>query len=167
MADDANAIKMDCEAALAEAIPALEAAKEALNAITKNDITEIKTVKSPHVDVIMVMTGVCILMNVTPISKMDPTTQKKVQDWWEPTKTLMNDSEFLKNLLFYKKEELTEKQIKALQPLLTDPKFDKKHLLGINKVAANMAAWVIAMESFYRVNLIVKPKQAQLAIAMG
>jgi hypothetical protein len=44
MADEANAIKVDCETALAEAIPALEAAKEALNAITKNDITEIKTV---------------------------------------------------------------------------------------------------------------------------
>jgi len=107
MADDANAIKMDCEAALAEAIPALEAAKEALNAITKNDITEIKTVKSPHVDVIMVMTGVCILMNVTAISKMDPTTQKKVQDWWEPTKTLMNDSDFLKKMLSYKTEEIS------------------------------------------------------------
>jgi len=90
MADDANAIKMDCEAALAEALPALEAAKEALNAITKNDITEIKTVKSPHVDVIMVMTGVCILLDTPPASKMDPLTQKKVQDYWEPTKTLMN-----------------------------------------------------------------------------
>jgi len=39
--------------------------------------------------------------------------------------------------------------------------------MGINKVAANLAAWVIAMESFYKVNLIVKPKQAQLAVALG
>ena len=79
----------------------------------------------------------------------------------------MNDSDFLKKLLFYDKEALTEKHIKALAPLLADVKFDKKYLLGINKVAANMAAWVIAMDAFYRVNLIVKPKQAQLAIALG
>jgi len=63
-------------------------------------------------------------------------------------------------LLEYKKEDLNEKHIKGLAPLLADPKFNKQHLLGINKVAANMAAWVIAMESFYKVNLIVKPKQA-------
>lgn len=74
MADEANAIKTDCEAALAEAIPALEAAKEALNAITKNDITEIKTVQNAHVDVVMVMQGVCILLNQGPDSKMDPAT---------------------------------------------------------------------------------------------
>jgi len=125
MADEANAIKMECEAALAEALPALEAAKEALNAITKNDITEIKTVKSPHVDVIMVMTGVCILLNVPPVSKMDPLTQKKVQDWWEPTKTLMNSAGFLSDLMNYNKEALTEKHVKALAPLLADPKFNK------------------------------------------
>jgi dynein heavy chain len=35
MADDANEIKMDCEAALSEAMPALKAAEEALKAITK------------------------------------------------------------------------------------------------------------------------------------
>lgn len=74
MADDANAIKVDCETALAEAIPALEAAKEALNAITKNDITEIKTVQNAHVDVVMVMQGVCILLGQPPDSKMDPAT---------------------------------------------------------------------------------------------
>ena len=39
--------------------------------------------------------------------------------------------------------------------------------MPINPVAANMAAWVIAMDSYYRVNLIVKPKQEQLKIAMA
>jgi hypothetical protein len=38
--------------------------------------------------------------------------------------------------------------------------------MGVSSVAANMCAWVIAMYSFYHVNLIVKPKQEQLAIAM-
>lgn len=78
----------------------------------------------------------------------------------------MNDINFLSKLLNYDKEAITEKHIKTLAPLLAIDKFDKKHLLGINKVAANMAAWVIAMNAFYCVNLIVKPKQAQLAIAM-
>jgi dynein heavy chain len=79
----------------------------------------------------------------------------------------MMQEDFLKKLLNYPKEDLTEKHIKSLAPLLENPKFNKQHLIGINKVASNMAAWVIAMESFYKVNLIVKPKQLQLGIALA
>ena len=78
MADEANAIKLDCEGALAEAMPALEAAKKALNAIEKNDITKLKTVNTAHPDVAMVMNGVCILLGEPCITKTDPATQKKV-----------------------------------------------------------------------------------------
>lgn len=42
-----KAIKDECEADLAEALPALEAAEQALNTLTKNDITEVKGMKSP------------------------------------------------------------------------------------------------------------------------
>lgn len=42
-----QAIKDECEADLAEALPALKAAVEALNTLTKNDITEVKGMKSP------------------------------------------------------------------------------------------------------------------------
>lgn len=42
-----QAIKDECEADLAEALPALEAALKALDTLTKNDITEVKGMKSP------------------------------------------------------------------------------------------------------------------------
>ena len=77
MADEANKIKVDCESALAEAIPTLRAAELALKAITKNDITNIKTVQVPPADVEMVLSGVMILIDVKPDSKMDPATGKK------------------------------------------------------------------------------------------
>jgi dynein heavy chain len=41
------AIKDECEADLAEALPALKAAEDALNTIQKPDITEVKGMKSP------------------------------------------------------------------------------------------------------------------------
>jgi dynein heavy chain, axonemal len=34
-------------------------------------------------------------------------------------------------------------------------------------VAANLAGWVLAMQNLYQVNLIVRPKQAELAVAMA
>lgn len=42
-----QAIKDECEADLAEALPALQAAVRALDTLTKNDITEVKGMKSP------------------------------------------------------------------------------------------------------------------------
>lgn len=42
-----KAIKDECEADLAEAMPLLEAALKALDTLTKNDITEVKGMKSP------------------------------------------------------------------------------------------------------------------------
>jgi hypothetical protein len=42
-----QAIKDECESDLAEAMPALEAALKALDTLTKNDITEVKGMKSP------------------------------------------------------------------------------------------------------------------------
>lgn len=41
------AIKQECEGDLAEAMPMLEAALKALDTLTKNDITEVKGMKSP------------------------------------------------------------------------------------------------------------------------
>jgi len=83
MADEANAIKVDCETALSAAMPALKAAEEALKAIDKNDITNIKTVKVPPPAVEMVLTGVMILLKEKPESKLDPATGKKRQEWWK------------------------------------------------------------------------------------
>lgn len=42
-----QAIKDECEADLAEALPALQDAIKALDTLTKNDITEVKGMKSP------------------------------------------------------------------------------------------------------------------------
>jgi dynein heavy chain len=83
-AAEADAIKQECKRELDNAIPMKLAAEEALKSISKKDITEIKTVASPHVDVKMVLSGVMILLEVPPEKKMDPATQKRETDYWGP-----------------------------------------------------------------------------------
>jgi dynein heavy chain len=39
------------------------------------------------------------------------------------------------------------------------------HMKGINRVAANICSWVVAMESFYKVNLVVRPMKLELSVA--
>ena len=48
-AQAAKAIKDDCESELAVAMPLLENALNALNTLTKNDITEVKALKNSRV----------------------------------------------------------------------------------------------------------------------
>ena len=60
-ADKVTAIKEECEGDLAEALPALNAAIKALDTLTKNDITEVKGMKSPPAAVKMVLEAVCVI----------------------------------------------------------------------------------------------------------
>ncbi len=66
-ADDSNAIKMECEAGLAEAMPALNSALKALDTLSQKDITEIKSMKNPPAPVKLVLTAVCVMKGVEPI----------------------------------------------------------------------------------------------------
>lgn len=43
--------------------------------------------------------------------------------------------------------------------------FNPDKLKSVNLVASNFATWVLAMEGYYKVNLIVVPKREQLAVA--
>ena len=51
----------DCEARLAVAMPAMEAALAALDTLKQNDITIVKTMQNPPAGVKLVMESVCIL----------------------------------------------------------------------------------------------------------
>lgn len=166
-ANEANAIKLDCEKALSEALPILEAASKALECITRNDITYIKKLPQPPEDVRMVLGAVCVLMNIKAEGKMDPNTQKKVYDFWEPSKKMMNQDGFLKSLKEYDKENIPEEIVKKLQDFLKNPRFELNHLKTISEIAANLASWVLAMDKFYNVNLIVKPKKIALGEAQA
>jgi len=65
-ASAAKAIKDDCEAQLAEAIPILEAAVAALNNLKKSDIIEVKSMKAPPSGVKLTMEAVCIMFSLAP-----------------------------------------------------------------------------------------------------
>ena len=87
----ANAIKTSCEAELAEAIPALEAAVQALNTITKGDLTEVKAMSKPPAGVKLVIDAVCIMMRVAPEKIKDPNGGTS----WEIKERMRNEGSFI------------------------------------------------------------------------
>jgi len=68
----AQGIKDECSADLAEAMPALEAAISALNTLKPSDITVVKTMTNPPSAVKLVLESVCVMKNIKPERKPDP-----------------------------------------------------------------------------------------------
>merc|ERR1711871_1653835 len=120
-ADAAQNMKNECEADLAEAMPILQKAIKALNTLSKNDIVEVKSMKSPPAGVLITMEAVCIMMGVKPVKSRDE--RGKVQwDYWEPAKKdLLGDSRFLQRLIDYDKDNITAKIMDKVKPFVVKP----------------------------------------------
>uniref|UniRef100_H3B7G7 Dynein axonemal heavy chain 12 n=1 Tax=Latimeria chalumnae TaxID=7897 RepID=H3B7G7_LATCH len=106
-AGEAQALKNECESDLAEAIPALEAALSALDTLKATDITIVKSMKNPPSGVKLVMAGVCVMKDIKPEKIADPSgTGGKILDYWGPSKKLLGDMNFLRDLKEYDKDNI-------------------------------------------------------------
>lgn len=125
-------------------MPQLRTAQEALKALNKADINEIKVFQKPPKLVQFVMESVCILLN----SKPD----------WNNAKTLMNDVNFLKRLQEYDANNISESTVKKLRPYVENKEFQPAVVEKVSKTARSMCAWVIAMNRYAEVYKDIEPK---------
>lgn len=78
------------------------------------DITVVKSMKSPPYGVRLVMETICVLKGVKPDRIPDPAgTGKKIEDFWGPSKKVLGDMKFLESLHNYDK-------VGAIQVLFSD-----------------------------------------------
>eukprot|EP00898_Chlorokybus_atmophyticus_P008353 jgi/Chlat1/8519/Chrsp80S07812 len=165
-AASAKAIKDETEAELAEAMPMLQAALKALDTLSKNDITELKGMKSPPGGVKLVMEAVCIMKNIKPTRIKDPGgSGKMVEDYWESSKKMISDSDFLKALKEYDKDNIAPPIILKIKPYIANPDMNPDKILQASKAAYGLCCWVRAMEAYDRVAKVVAPKREALAEA--
>ncbi|XP_072168572.1 dynein axonemal heavy chain 3-like [Diadema setosum] len=166
-ADVAQGIKTDCEADLAEAIPALEAALSALNTLKPNDISMVKAMKNPPPGVKLVMEAVCVMRSVKPERKPDPQgSGKMVEDFWGPSQKLLGDMKFLDALKSYDKDNIAPAVIKKIRDkYIPNPDFKPEVIKNISTACEGLCKWVRAMDVYDRVAKVVAPKKKKLAEA--
>ncbi|KAI5736725.1 hypothetical protein M8J76_006447 [Diaphorina citri] len=158
----AQAMKSECEEILSEAIPILEAAEAALNTLTSNDITVVKTMKSPPDIVKLVMKAVCILKGVKSERVPDAGGQL-VEDYWGPSKKLLGDIKFLEGLTNFNKDNVPAAVIKRLEDeFLSREDFDPEVVKKSSTAAEGLCKWVIAICKYDKVAKIVGPKKEAL-----
>ncbi|XP_029975539.1 dynein heavy chain 12, axonemal [Salarias fasciatus] len=166
-ADEAQALKDECESDLAEAIPALEAALSALDTLKPSDVTIVKSMKNPPSGVKLVMAAVCVMKGIKPDRIADPAgTGKKILDYWGPSKKLLGDMNFLRDLKEYDKDNIPVPVMQKIRSeYMTNPDFDPSIVAKASSAAEGLCKWIKAMEVYDRVAKVVAPKKASLAEA--
>uniref|UniRef100_A0ABI7Y3R0 EF-hand domain-containing protein n=1 Tax=Felis catus TaxID=9685 RepID=A0ABI7Y3R0_FELCA len=165
----AKAIKDECDADLAGALPILESALSALDTLTAQDITVVKSMKSPPAGVKLVMEAICILKGIKADKIPDPTgSGKKIEDFWGPAKRLLGDIRFLQSLHEYDKDNIPAAYMNIIRKhYIPNPDFVPEKIRNASTAAEGLCKWVIAMDSYDKVAKIVAPKKIKLAAAEG
>ncbi|KAG2451278.1 hypothetical protein HYH02_003884 [Chlamydomonas schloesseri] len=166
-ADAAKAIKDECEADLAEALPILNEALAALDTIDEKDINYIKKLGNPPVIIKLVLEAVCVILDVKP-AKIKDDTGKTIPDYWKPSVGLMNERDFLQRLKSYDKDNIPPRIIGEIrEKYIKNELFTPAGARNASPAAEGMCKWVHAMSSYDRVAKVVAPKKAKLAEAEG
>lgn len=122
----------------------------------KSDIGEIRSYAKPPDMVITVLSAVCVVL----LEKPD----------WPTAKLLLGDPGFLKKLINYNHDEVTDKVYSTLKRYTKMPGFNPVDVGKISVACKSMCAWVLAIENYTAITRIVKPKKekcekAQIALA--
>ncbi|XP_054557770.1 dynein axonemal heavy chain 6 isoform X2 [Talpa occidentalis] len=152
-AEETQAIADDAQRDLDEALPALEAANKALDSLDKADISEIRVFTKPPDMVMTVMEAISILLNAKPD--------------WPTAKQLLGDSNFLRRLLEYDKENIKPQILAKLQKYINNPDFVPEKVEKVSKACKSMCMWVRAMDLYSRVVKEVEPKRQKLRAAQA
>ncbi|OUM67642.1 hypothetical protein PIROE2DRAFT_4933 [Piromyces sp. E2] len=166
-ASEAKAIKDECEGELAVALPALEAALEALDTLKPADITLVKSMKNPPSAVKLVMEAICIMKDIKPARIKDPSgSGKMIEDYWGPALKMLGDPHFLASLKSYDKDNIPPRIIQKIRTThIPNPDFDPNVVKNSSSAAEGLCKWVIAIEKYETVRKVVAPKQEALAKA--
>ncbi|KAM6924384.1 dynein axonemal heavy chain 12 [Xenentodon cancila] len=166
-ASEAQALKNECESDLAKAIPALEAALSALDTLKPTDITIVKSMKNPPSGVKLVMAAVCVMKEVKPDKRADPARPgEKIFDYWGPSKKLLGDMNFLRDLKEYDKDNIPVPVMQKIRnEYMTNRDFDPSIVAKASSAAEGLCKWIKAMEGYDKVAKDVAPKKANLAKA--
>ena len=152
---EAAEIEERAEGELSMAKPAMEAAKDAVDCLSKGMLTELKSLSSPPAGVDLITSACLILIE----------REYKNFKWDRAKKMMANVDKFKERLMSYKGEDMTEDEVKRVEPFLSNEMFDPEVMKSKSMAAANLCNWVVNIVKFNRIYVKVKPLMDQLEAA--
>ncbi|KAI9102678.1 dynein heavy chain and region D6 of dynein motor-domain-containing protein [Phlyctochytrium arcticum] len=142
--------KEEAEAALAEALPALEEARLALQNLSSSEITEIRSFAKPPKEVQKVCECVCVIKGIKDVS-------------WKSAKTMMSATDFKSSLQALDVDGISSAQIKAVKGILKEMDVSMQRMIEISAAGAGLLKFVLAIVGYCNVAKQIAPKRAAVA----
>lgn len=140
--------KADADEALSDALPALEAARLALDDLERSDITEIRSFATPPEAVQIVCECVVIIKGIKEVS-------------WKSAKAIMSEVGFLKSLTEMNCDIITSKQVASCRAhMIKCSKLDE--MKQISKAGNGLLKFVLAVLGYCDVFKEIKPKKERV-----
>ena len=118
---------------------------QALEALNKKDLGEIKAYTKPPELVETVLIGIMILRLSEPT--------------WAEAKRQLGDANFIKSLINFDKENISDKTLKRIGQICSRPDFKPDVVGRVSFAAKSLCMWVRAMEVYGRIFRVVEPKK--------
>lgn len=114
------------------------------------------------------MAAVCVMKGIAPDRVNDPTTGRKILDYWGPSKKMLGDMYFLQSLKDYDKDNINpDIMAKIRKEYLPNKDFQPAIIAKASSAAEGICKWIIAMDKYDEVAKIVGPKKAKFEEAMA
>lgn len=142
--------KKEADVALFEALPAIEAAAEALNNIRREDLQELKAFNNPPIHV-KIVCQMCTILSPTG---------EKLDETWVDARKMLGHSRLIDLLKEYPKDTMTVKMYQSCKQILRDNKrhdISVENLTKISKAGRGLLVWVFALLKYYEVKIVVDP----------
>uniref|UniRef100_A0A4W6G9Y8 Dynein axonemal heavy chain 10 n=1 Tax=Lates calcarifer TaxID=8187 RepID=A0A4W6G9Y8_LATCA len=142
--------KKEAESSLAEALPALEAARNALQDLEKSDVTEIRSFAKPPKQVQVVCECILVLRGYKEIS-------------WQSAKGMMSEANFLRSLMEMDCDSINNNQVRTVRGFLKNLQTTFEEMQAISKAGSGMLKFVEAIMGYCEVAREIKPKRDKVA----
>lgn len=142
--------KEEAELALAEALPALEAARLALANLSSSEITEIRSFAKPPKEVQKVCECICVIKNIKDVS-------------WKSAKGMMSANDFKTSLQSLDVDGISSNQIKLVKTILREMDVSIQRMEEISSAGAGLLTFVLAIVGYCNVARQIAPKRAAVA----
>ncbi|CAL8251349.1 unnamed protein product [Boreogadus saida] len=142
--------KKDAESSLAEALPALAAARFALQDLDKSDVTEIRSFAKPPKQVQVVCECILVMRGHKEIS-------------WKAAKGMMSEANFLRSLMEMDCDAINPSQVKTVRGFLKHLNTTFEEMQAISRAGSGMLKFVEAVMGYCDVSKEIKPKREKVA----
>ncbi|EAS04067.1 axonemal dynein heavy chain (macronuclear) [Tetrahymena thermophila SB210] len=166
--DKANALKEDCQQELDKVLPILGKAAQALDNITKDDMTTLKSFTKPPEAAAIVMEGMCYAFDEDQNVKLVPVapgSMEKKKDFWDYAKKKLLTDKLINRVKDFKEDKIKsipKEKVEKLKVFVQNPLFEKDKVFNASKAAGNLSLWIRAVIQTYDALLVVEPKRRML-----